>query len=307
MKNQSKMRWTKSDYITLGKAVSQFNKKINELNTEEKKLYLPEKINYKEIKENTITRNELNLILKSLKDFTKQGAEKLYTTQAGEQITVWEKQYLEKRKNIALSRLESYIKDENIKNLKSGYTKGQERKQEYENIKAQIKNLKQLENKKGVEFKRLKERIKSAGNLDYEYKMSLVYRENFMTSLGHAKNFEGYELLMKKFNKIKNPISFYNYIKNSDVFSDIFVYYKPGDGVIYGNFNSDEDRFNRGLEELGIVEEEKERIIKKLTNQNFKEKFIIKNSSEDYFNFLRSANSIESTEDLLIFLDFYKV
>ena len=85
------------------------------------------------------------------------------------------------------------------------------------------------------------------------------------------------------------------------------MYYKPGDGVIYGNFNSDEDRFNRGLEELGIVEEEKERIIKKLTSQNFKEKFIIKNSSDDYFNFLRSANSIESTEDLLIFLDFYKV
>ena len=93
MKNQSKMRWTKSDFITLGKAVSQFNKKINELNAEERNLYLPEKINYKEIKENTITRNELNLILKSLKDFTKQGAEKLYTTQAGEQITVWEKQY----------------------------------------------------------------------------------------------------------------------------------------------------------------------------------------------------------------------
>lgn len=80
-----------------------------------------------------------------------------------------------------------------------------------------------------------------------------------------------------------------------------------GDGVIYGNFNSDEDRFNRGLEELGIVEEEKERIIKKLTTQNFKEKFIIKNSSEDYFNLLDHANSIEGAEDLLVFLDFYKV
>ena len=30
-----------------------------------------------------------------------------------------------------------------------------------------------------------------------------------------------------------------------------------GDGLIYGNFSSDQDRFNKGLEELGIVEEEK--------------------------------------------------
>ena len=34
-------------------------------------------------------------------------------------------------------------------------------------IEAQIKNLKQIENKKGYEFKRLKERIQNVGRSDY--------------------------------------------------------------------------------------------------------------------------------------------
>lgn len=92
------------------------------------------------------------------------------------------------------------------------------------------------------------------------------------------------------------------------MFLKIYLYIiNHGDGIIYGGFNSDQERFNKGLEELGIIEEEKTRIIKKLNSTNYKEKFIIKNSGEDYFNLLNHANSIEGAEDLLVFLDFYKV
>ena len=45
---QSQIRWKKGDFIKLGKAVSQFNRKINELQSEENKLYLPEIIDYTE-------------------------------------------------------------------------------------------------------------------------------------------------------------------------------------------------------------------------------------------------------------------
>ena len=45
----SQINWRKGDYISLGKAVSQFNRKINELQKEEKRNYLPELINYKDI------------------------------------------------------------------------------------------------------------------------------------------------------------------------------------------------------------------------------------------------------------------
>ena len=93
---QSKIRWQQKDYLSLGRAVANFNKKINELQKQEKKLYLPELKNYKDIKENIQTRQELNRVIKSLKRFSKEGAEDLYVTKAGEQITKWERQELRK-------------------------------------------------------------------------------------------------------------------------------------------------------------------------------------------------------------------
>ena len=93
---QGIIRWKQKDYLSLGRAVANFNKKINELNKEEKKLYLPELKNYKEVKQNITTRNELNRVIKSLKGFTKEGAEDLYITKGGEQITKWERKELRK-------------------------------------------------------------------------------------------------------------------------------------------------------------------------------------------------------------------
>lgn len=68
---QSKIRWQQKDYLSLGRAVANFNKKINELQKQEKKLYLPELKSYKDIKENIQTRQELNRVINSLKRFSK--------------------------------------------------------------------------------------------------------------------------------------------------------------------------------------------------------------------------------------------
>lgn len=68
------------DYITLGKAVSNFNKKIREIRNEENKLYLPEEQNYKDIRNEIVTRSQLNSVINSLRRFSKEGAEELYTT-----------------------------------------------------------------------------------------------------------------------------------------------------------------------------------------------------------------------------------
>lgn len=93
---QSKIKWQQKDYLSLGRAVANFNKKINKLQSEEKKLYLPDLKNYKDIKENIQTRRELNRVINSLKRFSKEGAEDLYVTKAGEQITKWERKELRK-------------------------------------------------------------------------------------------------------------------------------------------------------------------------------------------------------------------
>ena len=46
----NQIRWKRGDYISLGKAVANFNRKINELKTEENALLLPDEISYSELK-----------------------------------------------------------------------------------------------------------------------------------------------------------------------------------------------------------------------------------------------------------------
>lgn len=48
-----------------------------------------------------------------------------------------------------------------------------------------------------------------------------------MYALESSKEMEGNDLLLRKLNRIKNPLNFYNYVRKSDVMSDIFIYYKP--------------------------------------------------------------------------------
>ena len=139
-----------------------------------------------------------------------------------------------------------------------------------------------------------------------------IYRENFMKALENSKEMEGYDLLVKRLNRIKNPVNFYNYVRKSDVMSDIFVYYKQGDGLVYGEFSSEQDRFNKGLEELGIVEEEKKKLINRIEKQINKESFSVQEdvnkrlNKQKYNLLLAQAKSIKSSEDLFQVLDNYK-
>ena len=125
--SQSKIKWKKGDYISLGKAISNFNKKINKLQQEENKLYLPNIIEYKEAKENITTRAELNRLINSLRRFQRESAEDLYVTQAGEEITKWERRELGIQSRIAQTRLKKELKQLQTP-LESGFSKVQMRK-----------------------------------------------------------------------------------------------------------------------------------------------------------------------------------
>ena len=220
------IRWKQTDYLRLGKSVAQFNRKINELNKEEKKLYLPENITYSNVKEGIQSRAELNRVINSLRRFSKEGAENLYTNSAGEQMTVWERGELIRQRRIAERNLKKEAKEFEVP-VSSGYSKAQMGSLKYKEIVAQIRSLKKLEKKTGNDFVRLKQRIKKIGTLDYEMVKATIYRENFLYALGFAENMDGYNLLIRRLNRIKNPVNFYKFVKKSDVFSDIFEYYKP--------------------------------------------------------------------------------
>lgn len=110
---------------------------------------------------------------------------------------------------------------------KSGFSRREMGSIEANAILASIRSLKKLEEKNGYEYNRIKIRLDDLGNSDYKMIKSIIFRENFIKSVETYSNLDGYELLMKKLNRIRNPINFYKLIQKSDVFSDIFLYYKP--------------------------------------------------------------------------------
>lgn len=245
---QSKIRWQRSDYITLGKAVSQFNKKINKLQQEENKNYLPDTINYKEIKENITTRKELNRVINSLRRFKKEGAEELYTLESGEQITKWEKHEIVLQRNIAEKRLKEELQQLNEPEYSGKFSRVQMGSEEARRIEATLESIKKLESKKGYEFERLKNRIKYIGTSDYTLKKAYIYRENFMKELEDLKdNTPEFQKVYEYFKNINNPITFFNTTQKSQVLQDFFVWYKNPE--TYAGFDSNSELVDYIFEE----------------------------------------------------------
>ena len=242
----SRINWKRGDFVRLGRVVSDFNKKINELNKEERKLYLPEKIDYKEAKENITTRRELNRLINSLRRFQQEGAEDLYITGAGETITKWERRELGIQSRIAQTRLRAELKNLE-KPLDSGFSRVQMGSIRAREIEAQIKNLKQIETKRGYEFNALKRRIMSQGASDYTMKKAIVFRENYINEMKKYSHFDNYDKLMKKLNSISNPVSFFNFVSQNELTGDL-------------TYQSDEvysqEAFNSFVQDFGIEIEE---------------------------------------------------
>ena len=65
--------------------------------------------------------------------------------------------------------------------------------------------------------------------------------------------YKNYKLLKEKLEGIENPIQFYNYVKQSDIISDLFLFYKDkATAQTYGGFVDNQEAFNTALEQLGI-------------------------------------------------------
>ena len=212
----ARINWKRGDYISLGRAVSNFNKKIRELQAEENKLYLPDEINYKEAKENITTRKELNRLINSLRRFQREGSEDLYTTQSGEEITKWERRELGIQSRIAQTRLRNELKTLN-EPTESGFSRAQMGSMRVREINAQIKNLKNIENVVGYEFNRLRDRLSRMGTSDYTMKKAIVFRENYLKEMEKYSHFDNYEKLMKKLRSFTNPVSFFNFVSQNEL------------------------------------------------------------------------------------------
>lgn len=237
---QSKIRWQRGDYISLGKAVSQFNKKINELQNEENKEYLPDTLEYKEVKENITSRKELNRVINSLRRFKKEGAEDLYKLESGQEITKWEMNEIKLQRNIAVRRLNEELEQLNEPLVGSKFSRIQMGSEEARKIESTLESIQKLESKKGFDFDRIRNRIKYLGTSDYTLKKAYIFRENFMKELESLKdNDTEFQKVYDYFKNINNPITFFNTSQKSQALQDFFVWYKNPE--TYASFESTEE------------------------------------------------------------------
>lgn len=248
--NQSLIRWRKEDSIALQRAINQFNRNVRKLKRQEDSVeYLPETVNYNELRKDIISRNELNRVISSLKAFSKKGASDIITLASGENITNWEYKQLKQARSRALRSL-----NVEIMSLETSPRLSLMGNAKVEADKAIIKNLNKLEETKGAEFRRIKDRITFYGEQDSELRKAIQYRKNFTDALEQMASYDNYDKLINKLNQIKNPIKFYEYVNQSTTIKDLMEYYRDkATSQTYGGFASNQDAFNHGLEELGIL------------------------------------------------------
>ena len=235
------IRWNRSDYAKLSYAVRQFNKKISELEGMEKNV-LPSEYSYKELKENIYSRRELNRVIKSLKRFSRESQQRIVETPSGVKLTQWEFSELKKAQKRSVARTTDKARmivesDINVMGDK-----------EFKQLMRTKESIEDLFNRVGSEFKRTAERTLAWGKSDYDLWRASVYRENFMNALEEMSTYRNYDMLVNKLKSIENPIQFYNYIKRSDILSDLFLFYKDkATAQTYGGFKDNQEAFDTAL------------------------------------------------------------
>lgn len=245
----SLIRWKKGDYIKLGQAVSRFNKIVSEIETDERK-FLPELQDYTDIRDKITTRKELNRIISALRRANEENLLQTRVFDSGEEISKWEFSEINKAKRRALRNLERERARINAENTSLGM--GNERLSEINAIERSFENL---GSRTGNDLKRVINRIMNVGRSDYKMAQDKLFQENFYKALEGISNFQNYDVLKKELDKIKNPSRFYEYVKQSPVLMDLFLWYKESDTIFYGAFSDNQEAFNSTLLfHLGINE-----------------------------------------------------
>ena len=243
----SVIRWTRSDYARLSYAVREFNKKVSELEALDMNV-LPEEYQYKELRDSIYSRRELNRIIKSLRRFNKASQQRIVEAPSGELLTQWELSELKKAQKRAIMNVTDQAReiiDSDVNVMGDA---------EFKKLLRTKESIEDLFNRKGTEFRRTKERAKSWGKSDYELWRASIFRDNFMNALKEMSSYKNYKLLKQKLESIENPIQFYNYVKKSDIISDLFLFYKDkATAQTYGGFVDNQEAFDTAIfEQLGI-------------------------------------------------------
>lgn len=245
------IRWKRGDYVRLGRAISQFNKKVNELETLENKLNLPELEDYKSKKERIKTRQELERYIKSLQRFNKPSQQEPVYLESGEALTKWEYSELKKARKRIERNLELEMIELNEPMKGSKYSRVQMGSQEARVINRELERLKKLDKLKGYEFKELRKSIFRRGTSDFEFRLQIQYKENFLNMLEEFKSYKGYDQFKEKIKNL-NPKEFYEFISQEKDLAEIKYYYNVKNGSVVPDGLSSEEMFINIIGRLGV-------------------------------------------------------
>lgn len=241
---ESLIKWSKKDYSLLRKEVNRFNRRVRELESYGREV-VPEEVTYKEIKANITSRNEFNRIIKEMQRLQKRSEAEIITLESGEQITRYELGQIKRARTRAINRLQKELIEE-----ENSLTPSNKRINE---IKATLESFENLETLKGERLKRLKGRINTQGVSDYDLKKAKQFQENFIRAFRKM----GRKEIVKIAKSFKNPIEFYNVIKNTNL-TDIQERYDVEHGLIQLSMSKDDsyyfelEKLYLELDKLGI-------------------------------------------------------
>ena len=250
MAKQTRIQMSNEDFITLEKAVNKFNKKVRELERlTDDSSYLPETRNFKEVLKSFETRDEFNRIVKSLNNFSTQKSSGVRVTlETGQEISRWELTELNRARRRAYKNL--MTEKETILNERISIGIGDERLRE---INRQLEKVENVLKTNQRDFNRIKGQVFKYGSTDYYFKQDLLFQKNFLEAIKDLRYLENYDILLNEINKRKNPTDLWNWVKNSEILADVFLWYDDEKGnSSYGAFASNDQRLDRALEELGI-------------------------------------------------------
>lgn len=224
------IRWRQGDYIRLGRAVADFNREIAKNETEINKLHLPDKIDYKTLRDNIQTRQGLNAYINSLKRIKLSGAFDLETLEGGEVITTYQRRELDIGKSQAIreaskeiAKLEAQTKinygiDDDI-NLPNAF-----KTQKQKELEAKVKDWRKLYKLTGKDFKR-RTRELGINVTELKYRRAYVFRENYIKVMqekyGHL---DSYKYWLKWARKHRSPLDFYESLPDNEYYPDDLQY-----------------------------------------------------------------------------------
>ena len=249
---ESLIKWKKDDISNLRKSVNEFNRRVSELESYGREI-VPKKLDYKTIKAEIYTRNELNRQLREMKLLNKSSMADIITLESGQKITRFELVQLTRAKNRATKRLTS-----ELASLEASTPYGMGNK-EINEIQSTLESLGKIGTKKGYDFSEARQRAMRLGVLGYDLKKAKIFQENFIKAYRKMRRKEIVEFAQS----FRNPMDFWNAIKDSRLI-DIEERYDNEQGMI-SFASSTSDIYYDELDKLGIKYEKRRQRRKPLT------------------------------------------